>query len=102
MNEYINSGIKMDEFYAGGAVEADELLFNSMNKQVLMYIPNSSDLMKNLGRADFERAVGLADKFERPEIRLFVRLRIVQALLDADAAEKEKMEREQLVSDDET
>lgn len=101
MNEYINSGIKMDEFYAGGAVESDELLFNSMNKQVLMYIPNSSDLMKNLGRADFERTVSLADKFERPEIRLFVRLRIAQALLDADAVEKEKRERDQLVSEDE-
>jgi len=101
MNEYINSGIKMDEFYAGGAVEADELLFNSMNRQVLMYIPNSSDLLKNLGRADFERTIGLADKFERPEIRLFVRLRIAQALLDADAAEKEKKDRESLTGDDE-
>ncbi len=101
MNEYINSGIKMDEFYAGGAVESDELLFNSMNRQVLMYIPNASDLMKNLGCADFERTVSLADKFERPEIRLFVRLRIAQALLDADAAEKEKKDRESLTGDDE-
>ncbi|HVE58983.1 MAG TPA: hypothetical protein VNB22_19320 [Pyrinomonadaceae bacterium] len=102
MNGYISAGIRMDEFYGGGAVEADELLFNSMNKQVLMSIPNSSVLMKNLGCADFERAVALADKFDRPEIRLFVRLRLVQALLDADAAEKEQNEREQLVTDEET
>ncbi len=101
MNEYISSGIKMDEFFGGGSVEAEELLFNTMNKQVLMYIPNSSDLMKNLARADFERAVGLADKFERPEIRLFIRLRIAQSLLDAKAAEKENKDRNQLAGDDE-
>lgn len=100
MNEYINSGIKLDEFYGNGAVEADELLFNAMNKQVLMYIPNSSDLLKNLGRADFDRTVSLADNFDRPEIRLFVRLRIVQSLLDENAAEKEKKDREQLTGDD--
>jgi hypothetical protein len=101
MNQYINSGIKLNEFYGAGAGEADELLFNSINKQVLIHIPNSVDLMKNLGRADFERAVNLADKFERPEIRQFVRLRIAQALLDGNAAEKEKKDREQLVGDDE-
>ena len=101
MNEYINSGIKLDDFYAAGAVESDELLFNTMNRQALLNVPNSFDLLKNLARADFERTVGLADKFERPEIRLFVRLRIAQALLDTKAAEKEDKQREQLVGDDE-
>ena len=101
MNRYIDSGIRMDEFYTSGAVERDELLFNSINKQVLMYVPNAADLMKNLGRADFERTVSLADKFERPEIRLFVRLRIAQSLLDEKAAEKEKKDRRQLVGGDE-
>ncbi len=100
MNEYISSGIRIDEFYGGGSVEAEELLFNTMNKQVLMYVPNSSELIKNLARADFERTVGLADKFERPEIRLFIRLRIAQSLLDAKAAEKEKKDRDQLGSDE--
>jgi hypothetical protein len=101
MNQYIHSGIKFSEFYGSGADEAEELLFNSINKQVLMHIPNTADLMKNLGRADFARAVNLADKFERPEIRLYVRLRIAQSLLDADAAEKEKKDRAQLAGDDE-
>jgi len=102
MNDYITSGIKVDEFYGGGSVEAEELPFNTMNKQVLMYIPNFFDLIKKLGRADFERTVALANKFERPEIRLYVRLRIVRALLlpDSEIDEKEKKEREQLVSDD--
>lgn len=101
MNEYINSGIKMDEFYGGGSVEAEELPFNTMNKQVLMYVPNSFFLIKNLGRADFERTAALADKFERPEIRLYVRLRIAQSLLDAKADEKEQKDHDRLTGGDE-
>jgi hypothetical protein len=58
-------------------------------------------LFKNLGRADFQRTVSLAEKFGRPEIRLYVRLKIVQALLDPNMAEKEKQARNQLVADDE-
>ena len=102
MNQYINSGIKISGFYDAGADEAEELSFNSMHRQVLMYIPVASNLLKNLGRADFERAVSLAEKFERPEIRLYVRLRIAQSMLDANAAEKEKRDREQLTSNEET
>jgi hypothetical protein len=58
-------------------------------------------LLKNLARADLERAISAADKFTRPEIRLFARLRILQALLDENAAEKENAERERLASDGE-
>lgn len=100
MNEVINSGIRLDEFYDAGAVETDELLFKSMSTQGLMHLPNSTGLIRNLARADFERTVRLADKFERPEIRLFVRLRIAHALLDSRATEKEKTEREQLAGDE--
>jgi hypothetical protein len=100
MNEYINAGILLDEFYDYGSVERDELLYNSMERQALLHLPNSVDLMKNLARSDFERAVNLADKFGRPETRLLVRLRIAQSLLDAEAAEKEKKMREQIESEE--
>lgn len=100
MNEYINAGILLDEFYDYGSIEGDELLYNSMNRQALLHLPSSIDLMKNLARADFERAVNLADKFQRAEARMLVRLRIAQALLDADAAEKEKKLREQVESEE--
>jgi len=61
-----------------------------------MYVSNASALMKNLAIADFERALGLADKFERPEIRLFLRLRIAQALLDPKTSEREISDPNQL------
>jgi len=72
-----------------------------MNKPMLMYVPNSAELIKNLARADLPRTVALADKFERPEIRLFARVRIAHALLDSQAAEKEEQERGKLAGEDE-
>lgn len=101
MNSYIDAGIKLDKFYDYGSLEDDEVLYGSMNRQLLLQLPNSTVLLKNLANADFERAVRLADKFKRPEIRLFARLRIVQALLDREAAEKEKTAREKIETEDE-
>lgn len=100
-DSYINAGIRLDEFYDYGSVEAGELLYGSMNRQLLLHLLNSTDLLKNLANADFERTVGLADKFGRPEIRLVGRLLIVQVLLDREAAEKEKTAREKVETEDE-
>lgn len=100
-DEYINAGVKLDEFYVSRATEGNELLFTSINRQFLMNVPDATGLVKNLARADFERAIGLADKFQRPEIRLFIRLRVFEALFDPKATEKEKETREQLVNEDE-
>jgi hypothetical protein len=96
MNEVINAAIRLDEFGKSGAVEQNELLFMAMNKPLLMYVSNASALMKNLAIADFERALALADKFERPDIRLFLRLRIAQALLDPKTSEREISDPNQL------
>ena len=96
MNEVIGAAIRLDEFGSSGAVEQNELLFLAMTKPILMYIPRASTLMKNLALADFERAVSLADRFERPEIRLFLRLRIAQAVLDAKTSEREISDPNQL------
>ena len=101
MNSYIDAGIRLDEFYDYGSLEAGELLYNSMDRQLLLHLPNSTVLLKNLARADFERTVSLTNKFVRPEIRLFARLRLVQTLLDREAVEKEKKAREQIESHDE-
>jgi hypothetical protein len=100
-DEYISAGIKMSEYYVDGATEENELTFTAINSQYLLHFPNLNKLLKNLARADLERAISAADKFTRPEIRLFARLRILQALLDENAAEKENAERERLASDGE-
>jgi hypothetical protein len=46
--------------------------------------------------ADFDRTEGLAGRFQRPEIQIFVRLKIVQALLDPEAAEREMKDRQNI------
>jgi len=100
-DEFINAGVKMDEFYISGSTKENELLFSSINRQFLTNVPNATGLIRDLSRADFDRLIDLAEKFQRPEIRLFVKLKILQALLDAKSAEKEKMSREELAGDDE-
>lgn len=101
MNEFIEAGIMLDEFYDYGSMQKDELLYSSISRQALTNLNDSVELLKNLAKADFERTVNLSDKFNRPEIRTFVRLRVAQALLDPQAAEREKTEREQLESEHE-
>lgn len=95
MNEIISAGVTLDEFYEYGSVENGELLFSAMNRQGLTHVQRATDLMKSLAKADFTRAANLAEKFGRTEIRLFVRLKLAQSLLDPNAAEREKTEREQ-------
>jgi hypothetical protein len=95
MNEIIDAGVTLDEFYNYGSLENDELLLSVMNRHGLMHVSRATDLMKNLAKADFTRAANLSEKFGRQEIRLFVRLKLTQSLLDPEAAEREKTEREQ-------
>lgn len=98
-DEYINAGVKMSEFYTPRPNDANELPVAAINDQLLTIVPNLTVLMRNLARADFQRTVALADKFQRPEIRLFIRLRVLQSLLDTNAAEKEKQTRERMMSE---
>jgi hypothetical protein len=101
MNNLIDAGIAIEDFYDYGAVESGELRFRAVNKQALLHVPNSTELLQNLAIADFERAVGLADKFRRQEIRLYFRLRVAQSLLDDGGGEKEKKARAEAEAEDE-
>ena len=101
INEYIAAGIKLDEFYLGGSTESDELSFTVIDENFLTRVRNATGLIKNLARADLGRTIAFADKFQRPEIRQFVRLRVVDAVLDEGAAEKEKNTRQRIAADQE-
>lgn len=98
-DEYISAGVKMSEFYTVRPNETNELPFSAINDQLMSIVPNATVLLRKLARADFERTAALADKFQKPEIRLFVRLRLLQSVLDANAAEKEKQERDRKMSE---
>lgn len=101
MNKHIRAAILLDEFYDYGTTVSGELLFESANRVALRHVPNSMTLLKHLARADFKRTVKLADRFERSDIRLLLRLRIAQAVLDSTANEKEKQMAEKAECEDE-
>jgi hypothetical protein len=96
MNEYINAGFLLSDFFDHESVASDEWFFQAINQKALLNMPDAAELLNNLGRADLERTINLADKFERRDIRLYARLRIAQALLDSKAAEKDKQAAEQI------
>ncbi len=91
MNKYIRAGIMLDEFYDFGSTVAGELLYDSAIQSAVRHVPSSMALLRFLAQADYERTLRLAEKFERSDLRMFVRLRIAQALLDPKAAEKDKV-----------
>ena len=90
-NDLIGAAILLNEYDENGAVTDDELRLDTVSTQSFRNAPGFVGLFKDLCAADYERAVGLADKFSRPEVRFYTRYRIIQALLDpnAEALEKE-------------
>lgn len=95
INDLIGAGVLINDFYDYGALENDELLYDTMEHQAAAHTPALVETVKKLAAADFERTINLADKFARPEIGTFVRFKIAEALLDAEAAEREKTLRQQ-------
>lgn len=81
-NELLNASILLNRFSGNESNRADEitmLFFQSTLSQYGFYY-NQSDFAK-LAAANFERTKSLADGFQRPEARIFMRLIIVQAIL---------------------
>jgi hypothetical protein len=95
MNDLINAGVLIDDFYDYGSLSEGEITYDVMERQGVLHTTNQVLSIKNLAETDFDRTVSLSDKFSRPEIRMYVRLKIAEALLDPKAEEKEKILREQ-------
>ncbi|MCY7347488.1 MAG: hypothetical protein LH614_14890 [Pyrinomonadaceae bacterium] len=97
-DENINTVANFFEFQDGnvnvdqGEIEhlkRGEFLISSVEFQSARHAYPSVPMFKKLARTDFERTVKLADKFSRPEIRLFARWHIAESLLNKDAESKE-------------
>ncbi len=89
MNELIAAGIIVDEYNELGSVKNDELLLSAAVRESFRNMPKGVSLMRDLAKADFDRTVGLAERFSRREVRFAALFRIVQALLDPKAEEIE-------------
>lgn len=89
-NGLIGAAILLSEFNEYGAVIDEEVRLDNIEAESYRNAPNVVRLIKSLSAADFERTIGLADKFSRSEVRFFTRYRIVEALLNPEAEETEK------------
>lgn len=89
-NDIISAAILLSEFNEYGTVKDDELRLDSVEAESYRNAPKAVQLIKNLSAADFEKTVGLVEKFSRSEVRFFSRYRIAEALLDPGAEENEK------------
>jgi len=89
-NDIISAAILLSEFNDYGTVKDDELRLDTVEAESYRNAPKAAQLIKNLSAADFEKTVGLVEKFSRSEVRFFSRYRIAEALLDPDAEENEK------------
>lgn len=99
-NNLIAAGILINDFYEYQTMDGDEVKFDQMQRQSLTHTPNAVALMKALAAADFDRAKSLADRFSRPEIRTFTRLKLIEALLNPEAEANEKTQRDQFMNEE--
>lgn len=89
-NDLIGAGILLDEFNEDGAVENEEVRLDRVRDESYRNLPKGVALIKSLSAADFDRTVAFAEKFSRPEVRFYARLRVAEALLNPDAEADEK------------
>jgi len=89
INETINSAGAVAEFSEDESQENAEFRFAKMREQIARKSPLSFGMLKKLAHFDFERTVKLADRFTRPEVRLFIRWHIANSLLNKNAPDGE-------------
>ena len=83
LNEVIDGYVKFGEFNGNGRIiENGELLLTRYSRQFTSYISLPGKTLEKLAETDFARVKNLADKFNRPEIRVEIRLQIAGALLN--------------------
>ena len=84
LNSIIESYVRYMEFSGNRrAVDANELMMNNYGSQFINYLKFSPNSLKSLAASDFARTKDLADKFNRPEVRIKVRLLMANAILRA-------------------
>jgi hypothetical protein len=89
-NELLAAVFLVGEFIAEGeVVRDDEVAIFQMGRSLDGEIGQYRVTVNALALADFKRMKGVADRFQRPEIRLLARLLVVQSVLVDPEKEKE-------------
>ena len=80
-NDEISKVLLLDRVLRSGATENGEIILNSPRFPLGYTMARYSTGVVALGKADFDRTKGLADRFQRNELKVAARLTLVQALL---------------------
>lgn len=88
-DEIINSAAVVAEFTEDESQENGEFRFMKMREQIAKKSPLTIGMIKKMAHSDFERTKKLADKFTRPEVRLFIKWHIANSLLNKNAPTEE-------------
>jgi len=80
-NDEISKVLLLDRVLRSGATENGEIILNSPRFPLGYTMARYSAGVVALGKADFDRTKGLADRFQRNELKVAARLTLVQALL---------------------
>lgn len=82
LNGVIDGYVRFAEFSSNGrSVENGELIMNRNSRQFLSYFNLPDNVISALADHDAERLADLADQFDRPEIRIEMKLVLAEALL---------------------
>ena len=80
-NEDISKLVLLDKIAKTGAIRNGEIIMNQQRIPIDYAMLQYSPGVAALGKADFDRTKGLADRFQRNELRIVARLLLAQALL---------------------
>jgi hypothetical protein len=80
-NDEISKVLLLDRVLRSGATKNGEIILNSSRFPLNYTMARYSAGVVALGKADFDRTKGLADRFQRNELKVAARLMLVQALL---------------------
>lgn len=95
LNETVSAFVKVGEFMdvGGEIIENGEVQVGSfgggMTKDLLRGLGQTNNALEQLAKADFPRTKNLANRFDRPELRILARMLILRAVFDNRKNEKE-------------
>lgn len=98
VNDVINAGIIIAEFadVNGEIVQDGELLVGAfaggMTANISRSLAQSGNVILGLARSDFERTKMLAERFDRPEVRILAKTLVLEAVLNDEPGKQKQQQ----------
>ena len=80
-NDNISKLLLLDRIVSSGAIRNGEIILNRTGEPVDFVILKYGPGAMALAQTDFNRTKALADRFQRPELRLYARLLLAHSII---------------------